>query len=223
MTTQKLDLPKAQDWNNYWGLEQTRRFTRISWSKRRIIRILQPYIIPDGKALDAGCGSGFFSRYFCEEGMKTTALDYSQAALDLAKEKTLGRVALLKANLVDENVTSLTSDRYDIVFTDGLLEHFSATDQDKIIRNLSDVLKENGVLVTFVPNRWSPWELIRPIYMPGIKEEPFTLGALAELNERNNLKVIDRGGINTVPFAFSPDALCGSLFGMLLYTIAKKR
>lgn len=223
MTSQNLELPKAQDWNKYWEMEQTQRFTRISWSKKRIIRILQPYVISGGKALDAGCGSGFFSKYFCDQGMSTTALDYSQAALDLAQAKTFGAVNLLKANLVDQKISVLTKERFDLIFTDGLLEHFSPSDQDKIIKNLMEVLNENGVLINFVPNRWSPWELIRPMYMPGITEDPFTLGELRDLHERNNLKVISRGGINTVPFPFSPDAVIGALFGMLLFTIAKKR
>lgn len=223
MTTQKLELPKAQDWNNYWGSEQTQRFTQVSWSKKRICRVLQPYIFDGGKVLDAGCGSGFFSKFFCDQGMLTTALDYSQTALDLAFEKTGGQARLLKANLIDIQISSLTKDTYDIIFTDGLLEDFSPTDQDRIIKNLANVLGENGVLITFVPNKLSPWELIRPMYMPGIKEDPFILNELIDLNERNNLKVISRGGVNAVPFAFSPDFLVGSVFGMLLYTISKKR
>ncbi|MGE0269219.1 MAG: class I SAM-dependent methyltransferase [Candidatus Omnitrophota bacterium] len=223
MTSPNLELPKAQDWNNYWGLEQTQRFTRISWSKKRILRILQPYVMSGGRALDAGCGSGFFSKYFCDQRMSTTALDYSQAALDLAHAKTSGAVSLLKANLVDDQINTLINDRFDIIFTDGLLEHFSPSDQDRIIKNLTGVLNDGGVLINFVPNRWSPWELIRPMYMPGIIEDPFTLGELSDLHERNNLNVISRGGINTVPFPFSPDALVGAFFGMLLFTIAKKR
>ncbi|MBP9853997.1 MAG: class I SAM-dependent methyltransferase [Candidatus Omnitrophica bacterium] len=223
MASQNLEFPKAQDWNNYWGMDQTQRFTRLSWSKKRILRILQPYILREEKALDAGCGSGFFSEYFCEQGMNTTALDYSQTALDLVHERTNGRVHIMKANLVDQNLNSLTSDKFNIIFTDGLLEHFSPGDQDKIIKNLTDVLHTNGVMINFVPNRWSPWELIRPMYMPGIVEDPFTLSELTDLHERNNLKIIARGGVNVIPCACSPDALIGSRFGMLLFTIAKKQ
>ena len=45
---------------------------------------------------------------------------------------------------------------------------------------------------------------------------------LVDLNERNGLKVIEKGGVNTFPFAFSPDKMIGSVFGMLLYTISEK-
>ncbi len=215
--------PKANDWNNYWSLEQTQKFTKVSWSKKRIMRMLQPYVGPNKHALDAGCGSGFFSQFFCEHGMATTALDYSQAALDIAQEKTGGRARLVKANLVEDKLSRLTKEKFDLIFSDGLLEHFSPVDQDKIITNLSSVLSPEGVLVTFVPNRWSPWELIRPFFMPGIEEDPFVLSQLIDLNERNGLKPLTSGGLNTVPFAFSPDGLFGSMWGMLLYTISKKR
>lgn len=223
MKTKNLDLPGAQDWNHYWELGQTQRFTRISWSKRRIIRILQPYLRPGCHALDAGCGSGFFSQFFCESGMCTTALDYSRSALEIAGSKTRGRAKLVQANLVEDDLGPKLADRYHIIFTDGLLEHFVPADQDRIIRNLTAVLARDGVIVTFVPNRWSPWELIRPLYMPGIKEDPFRLCELVELHERNHLQILARGGINTVPFAISPDALFGATFGMLLYTITKSR
>lgn len=230
MTTTKVKVsekegarPQANDWNNYWSLEQTQKFTKVSWSKKRIMRMLQPYVGSNQKALDAGCGSGFFSQYFCEHGMASTALDYSQAALDIAKEKTEGRAKLVKANLVEDDLSKIVSDKFDLIFSDGLLEHFSPTDQDKIVTNLSGVLASDGVLVTFVPNRWSPWELIRPFFMPGIEEDPFVLSQLIDLNERNGLKPLTSGGLNTVPFAFSPDGLLGSMWGMLLYTISKKR
>lgn len=221
--TKEIILPEAKDWNNYWSLEQTKKFTKVSWSKKRVSRVLQPYVSVGKRALDAGCGSGFFSQYFCNNGMQTTALDYSQSALDIAKEKTNGRAQIVKADLVKENLEKIVRTKFEIIFSDGLLEHFSIEDQDKIVSNWFKVLADDGVLVTFVPNRWSPWELIRPFFMPGIEEDPFVLSQLIELNERNGLKVIASGGVNTVPFPFSPDAMFGSMWGMLLYTIAKKR
>lgn len=124
---------------------------------------------------------------------------------------------------MEDDLSKIVSDKFDLIFSDGLLEHFSPTDQDKIVTNLSGVLASDGVLVTFVPNRWSPWELIRPFFMPGIEEDPFVLSQLIDLNERNGLKPLTSGGLNTVPFAFSPDGLLGSMWGMLLYTISKKR
>ena len=77
----KIVTPEASDWDNYWSLDKTERFTKISWSKRRIISILNRYIKAGDHALDAGCGSGFFSRFFADQGLNVTALDYSEEAL----------------------------------------------------------------------------------------------------------------------------------------------
>lgn len=218
----KTAVPEAKDWDYFWDLDQSRKFTKISWSKIRIIRILHPFLKKGKRVLDAGCGSGFFSQYFCDRGLHTFSLDYSPQALQLARKLTQGRSTLIQKNLLKDSLTNIFVEKFDLIFTDGLLEHFSPGDQDKICRNLLSVLDKKGVLITFVPNRFSPWELIRPLYMPGIQEEPFTLSQLVDLNTRNGCKIIKKGGINTFPFSFSPDTLFGPAFGMLLYTVSYK-
>ena len=112
------------------------------------------------------------------------------------------------------------NERFDLIFTDGLLEHFSTKEQDAILQNFISVLAPGGVIVTVVPNRFSPWELIRPIFMPGIEEKPFTLRGLISLHKRNGMAILDQGGVNVIPFCFSPDRLLGGHCGMLLYCVA---
>lgn len=123
--------------------------------------------------------------------------------------------------MLSETVPNEISERFDIVFSDGLFEHFSFDDQDKIMKNFVSLLSDDGLIVTFVPNRFSPWQIIRPFYMPGIKEMPFVLDELIDMNERNGLKVVDYGGINVLPFSVSPEQVIGKYFGMLLYTVSK--
>ncbi len=218
-----MQSPQHTDWNRFWGRPASQQFSRISWSKRRILNVVEPYAIAGKHALDAGCGSGFFSRYFCDRGMATVAADYSQGALDMARTVTDEKCRLLKADFLNERLEQRLSERFDLIFSDGLLEHFSSAEQDAIIQNWTSVLSQDGVMITFVPNRFSPWELIRPLYMPGIEETPFILKELAAVHERNGLAVIKKGGVNTVPFRFSPDQWTGAFFGMLLYVIAKKK
>lgn len=172
--------------------------------------------------LDAGCGTGFFSRFFCEQGHQTVALDYSDEALAITKKMTQGNATLLKADMLTENLQEVVDARYDLIFSDGLFEHFPMEEQDRILQNLKSVLSETGVIVTFVPNRWSPWELIRPFMMPGIKEDPFVLSELKRMNQRNGLEVVHCGGVNVFPFALSPDRILGKILGMLLFTVARK-
>ncbi|MBF0521702.1 MAG: class I SAM-dependent methyltransferase [Candidatus Omnitrophica bacterium] len=216
-------LPESADWNRFWSLDQTKKFTQVSWSKRRMIKILSSYLKPEHKVLDAGCGSGFFSKYFCDQNMQVYSLDYSQEALRIAEVLTSGKAKTMQKDLLNDPLQKDLNVRFDVIFSDGLLEHFSNKDQDKIIGNLKSVLAENGYLITFVPNKWSPWQWIRPFFMPGIQENPFAMKELADVNVRNGLVVINQGGINMFPFCFSPDKILGEYFGMLLFTVSKKK
>ena len=90
----KLTQPRDTDWNYFWSLKQSHRFSKMSWSKKRILDLLSPFTRRGKWALDAGCGSGFFSKYFCDEGMDVVSLDYSQSALEIAHTLTKGRSKL---------------------------------------------------------------------------------------------------------------------------------
>ena len=214
--------PQSSDWNSFWVNQEPDKLKKPSWSKQRIIKVIEPYLQKKKKVLDAGCGSGFFSKYFCDQGMEVVSLDYSDTALEMTKKMTLGRARIVKQDLLQENLAATFGEKFDIIFSDGLLEHFTSADQNKIMKNFISVLSPSGILITFVPNRWSPWELIRPLFMPGIDETPFVLRGLVRLNIANGLLILQTGGINTFPFFFSPDELFGRVFGMLLYTIAEK-
>ena len=61
-----MSLPQDQDWNRFWSRRESQQFGEVSWSKRRILNVLDPYSRKGQSALDAGCGSGFFSNYFCK-------------------------------------------------------------------------------------------------------------------------------------------------------------
>jgi 2-polyprenyl-3-methyl-5-hydroxy-6-metoxy-1,4-benzoquinol methylase len=209
-------------WNRYWSRSRGGRFTRESWSKRRILARLDRVLRPGMHVLDAGCGSGFFSARFLERGCRVTALDSSREALELAREATRGRAeAYLMEDLLDGSFPANRARSFDLVFSDGLLEHYSGPDQRKIVGHFIEVLRPDGFVATFVPNALSPWTLVRPLLMPGIHEVPFRPGRLRSLHAA--LEIVDAGGLNVFPFRLSPERALGGSFGMLLYVIARKR
>lgn len=211
---------EKENWDQFWDANTESRFTKKSWSKIRIMTLLKQVLKPGMKVLDAGCGSGFFSDFFISQGCEVYTLDYSESALEVARKKTQNRSkAYLKENLLEPDFGSRFENTFDLIFTDGLFEHFTLEDQNKILANFKKTKKPDGIITTFVPNKYSWWEIIRPLVMPGIHEEPFTLPTLKSLHR--GLEIILEGGINVLPFGVSPDRMLGSRFGMIVYVFAR--
>ena len=200
-------------WDGFW---EDRPEPVYSWAKKRVINILGQYVGPGMRVLDAGCGTGFFSSYFISRGCDVCSIDCSDRALSIARRVTKGRgEAYIKVDLLKDRL-----DRdFDVIFTDGLLEHYSPEEQDRIILNMKTMKKDKGYLINFAPNRFSLWSAIRPFCM-NIKERPFTIKAFINLHSRNGMDVVSSGGISVLPFRISPERLLGRQFGMLFYCVA---
>lgn len=205
-------------WDDFWQARGAGK--AASWSKKRITGIVSHYLRPGMDILDAGCGAGFFSSYFISRGCNVYSLDYSEKALSIAKNVTDNKSRMyISADILKAGALTALDIKFDIIFTDGLLEHYSREKQDTIIRNMKSVKKERGYIINFAPNRFSLWSIVRPFVMR-IEERPFTMGRFIDLHKRNGLSVIASGGINALPFKISPERLLGRYFGMLFYCIA---
>ncbi len=184
------------NWDNFWRQSKE---VPVSWSKQRMMTTIRPYLKSGKRALDAGCGSGFFSAFFCDHDLDTTAVDYSESALNLTKQRTLSRAKIIQADMLAENLLQILNAKFDIIFSDGLFEHFKVEEQDRIMTNFKNILNDSGVIITFVPNLFSPWTLIRPFIMPGIEEKPFHRQELIDLNMRNGLSIVRSGPFSRRP------------------------
>jgi cyclopropane fatty-acyl-phospholipid synthase-like methyltransferase len=210
---------KKENWEQFWSARGTHRFTQKSWSKVRMMEVLDDVVREGMEVLDAGCGSGFFSAYFLEKGCRVWALDHSETSLEIARKSTQGRCqAYLKEDLFRDDWEVSFRGKFDLIFSDGLFEHFTPEDQRRLIDRFRMLKKEDGLIATFVPNRYSWWEIVRPLVMPGIQEVPFTVSDLKELH--SGMRLLKTGGLNVLPFRVSPERSLGSSLGMLLYVLA---
>lgn len=199
------------EWNIYWKNKNT----NVSWLKRRMIRIVNKYIKKNMKVLDAGCGSGFFSKYFVDKDCNVFALDYSRKALEMTKK--LDKRIITKRG--DASNLKFNNNSFDLVFSDGLLEHYKKP--EKILKEFNRVLKPSGIIITFVPNKVSYWIFLKPFKMRNIKEYRFGLKRLINLHKNLGLNILNYGGISVFPTKFSPEFL-GKYIGRIIFVIAKK-
>jgi ubiquinone/menaquinone biosynthesis C-methylase UbiE len=98
--------------------------------------------LPKTNWLELGCGTGHWTKFFSECGFQVTAVDNSEAMLEIARSKNL------------ENVQFLNADAARLPFPDG---HFSGIvsitmlefvdDLELVLNEIDRVLKPGGTLV----------------------------------------------------------------------------
>lgn len=98
------------------------------------------------KLLDAGCGTGWFSRRAVELGASVTSLDVGENLLNEVRKKC-------ETTRVVGDVTALEfkDETFDVIVSSDVIEH--TPDPAKAVREMARVLKKGGVLALTVPNR----------------------------------------------------------------------
>jgi ubiquinone/menaquinone biosynthesis C-methylase UbiE len=104
------------------------------------------------RVLDAGTGTGLIALALARKGARTTLLDVSPEALEIARRGFAD--AGLETEPVLGSVFELpfADGAFDVVFNTGLLEHFQADRRREALAEMLRVLRPDGVCVTLNPN-----------------------------------------------------------------------
>jgi len=144
MTNDFFDIQAAK-WEEHYEADPRfrRRFARIT---RFLFQVLPA---TPGRVLDAGCGTGIFSRYLASRAWQVTAFDASPEMIEQA------RAMSNDPNIEYRNETMESFDEkpgsYDAIVSFSMLEYVE--DDDKAIAKFASLLKPKGMLVMSVPNR----------------------------------------------------------------------
>lgn len=97
-----------------------------------------------GGILDAGCGTGFFTRFYARMGYDVTAVDLTKEAVLLTRESL--RIFALKANVLQGNLEDLQfkDNTFDYIICNGVVHH--TANPKKAVLELYRVLKPGGKL-----------------------------------------------------------------------------
>ena len=149
MTAPAIDTTEIYTENYYSGADSF--FYKLTGGYKdyrsyfdRLARWFSPHV--EGPAiLDVGCAFGRISQFMQENGYDVTGVDYSQRMVDLAK----GKFKCIKA---DARALPFIENEFDLVLTDGLLEHFEKPDVEKMIKEEHRVCKKDGLVLNLVPS-----------------------------------------------------------------------
>jgi len=194
---QKNSRSQENAWDEFW---KKRSFSaKLLMIGRKAGAFLHYHCIlknySDGNIFcELGCGSGILLTKIAKRAETVVGIDYSEAALetarDFSKKEKIDNFSLLK----DDCQKLKTKIKCDIVYSQGLVEHFD--DPAKIISEHLKITKKNGYTIISVPSKISfkyLWYLVSRIkglrkLWPWPDQMFFTSKSLGEIFRNNFLE-----------------------------------
>jgi len=191
-------------WTRFW--RERADIDAVYDTEGRVVeQILAQGSVRGRRALEVGAGSGRDSVALAAEGALAVVLDYSHASLEVARrvaERGGQRIHCVRA---DGLRLPFRDGTFDIVFHQGLLEHFR--DPMPLLRENARALGPGGLLLVDVPQRYHLYTAAKHVlialgrWFAGWETE-FSIGELTRLLERAGVRVTGRYGQWMVPGLF---------------------
>lgn len=121
-------------------------------------------LLPGNEVLDLGIGQGRNSIPLVELGYNVTGVDYSTKCLEICKNNCP------KLNLIQSDIRAfpIEKNKYDLISSRCVLHFFHKDDTYKIIKNIKENLKSNGLVYISVFSLEDP-KLIRHTNSPNFE------------------------------------------------------
>jgi ubiquinone/menaquinone biosynthesis C-methylase UbiE len=154
-------ISDPQNWDAYWNesgetgnpvYEIIAGVYRRCFIKRNLEKAIRREFPPGSSLLHAGCGSGQVDINIQSE-MKITALDISKGALALYSRNNKNAAAIVHGSIFN---LPFPDNTFDGIYNLGVMEHFTVSEIDRILREFHRVLKPHGKLVLFWPHAKAP-------------------------------------------------------------------
>lgn len=135
-----------QETKEFWDKEIIN--ANLIWPNEHIIRFVKRnFHDRNSVILDFGCGAGRNAIALAMEGYNIIAMDHSEEAVELAREKSLERLLDIEF-LVNKNTDiPLKTASVNAIVANGSLFYNDWNTTIKLLSNLHDVLSENGFYV----------------------------------------------------------------------------
>lgn len=155
---------RREHWETLW--QEKKEVEHLYSNEDRIVRQLRHVCDLRGKlVLEVGAGTGRDSFPLIEFGARVVQLDYSVNSLQILKN--LSAELQVQSNIVGGDTFQLpfADGTFDIVFHQGLLEHFRHPQAEALLKENIRVLKQGGYLLVDVPQRYHLYTVLKHVQM----------------------------------------------------------
>ncbi|HYF10450.1 MAG TPA: class I SAM-dependent methyltransferase [Candidatus Paceibacterota bacterium] len=147
---------QAGEWQEIWERSNWVD-TVIDWGRTVynffFRRILRRYLSRDSVMLELGCGRASLSLSLAPEIQRLVGVDISESAVRQAAASAEKQGLTNTSFIIDDCTKLATEERFDFVWSQGLLEHFE--DPVTVAREHYRVLKPGGTALLSVPYKYS--------------------------------------------------------------------
>ena len=157
-----MKVSTKNNWETFW--QKKENVHEYYSNTDRVLRNLAKVTDLKGKkVLEIGAGTGRDSLNLINLGAEVYQLDYAMNALKLMKE--VADESGLKVYLIGGDAFNLPfpDETFDIVFHQGLLEHFREPTATNLLKENARIVKKGGILLIDVPQRYHPYTVIKHI------------------------------------------------------------
>ena len=159
-------------------------------------RISRAVSVDGARVLEVGAGSGRDGLTLAGRGARVVALDYSLPSLRLIRSQAPG-CGTLAVCCGDAFALPFADGTFDVVFHQGLLEHFR--NPDDLIAENARVLKPGGIVLVDVPQRYHYYTVVKHVlialrlWFAGWERE-YSAGEIERLLRRHSFSIVSSYG-----------------------------
>jgi ubiquinone/menaquinone biosynthesis C-methylase UbiE len=185
---------RRSNWETFW--DEKKDVHEVYSNSDRVVRNLSKIVELKGKKiLEVGAGTGRDSFPLVQRGAEVYQLDYSFNSLSIMKR--LADEEKIPVFIVGGDTFCLPfhDETFDIIFHQGLLEHFRPPQAEALLKENIRVLKKDGLLLVDVPQRYHVYTIIKHFLIAINKwfagwEREFSVGELRREMERLGLQTV---------------------------------
>ena len=189
-----MNESRRENWDTFWRAKE--KVEEVYSNAGRLPDHLSAVLDVRGKRiLEIGAGTGRDSFPLVGRGAHVFQLDYSEPSLQILKK--LSQEQRLSVRILGGDTFALPfkDESFDVVFHQGLLEHFRVPKAEALLKENLRILKKGGLLLVDVPQRFHLYTVAKHILMFFGKwfagwERSFTVGELRLVLVRLGIKPI---------------------------------